>query len=168
MEEQIEAHGGAETVGLVFVERRITALALHNYFLHRDREIEKGAWLLASQARKNVEQFFPSAQLNGSSAGQFDDAMDDPGFENEIPKPLTKSSMPNSISDHPINDGKEVSFDDQFMDAEDDDMPGISYGTAINPIDSGNLPDAIIEENKDRMDFRKSSGSGLAFAAVRN
>ena len=56
LERLIEQHGGVDTVGLVFVERRITALALHAFFRHRQKAIDTGTWIRASRARQNAKK----------------------------------------------------------------------------------------------------------------
>ncbi len=45
MEDIIESKGAKNTVGVVFVERRITALALYDYFRNRSEGIANGTWL---------------------------------------------------------------------------------------------------------------------------
>ena len=74
MEEQIEEHGGAETVGLVFTDRRITAMALHNYFLHRSKEVDKSNWTRAGKARR--ENHARDCNIH-DDGGQFADATEE-------------------------------------------------------------------------------------------
>ena len=45
LEDMIESNGAPNTVGVVFVDRRITALALYDYFRNRDKRIKLGDWI---------------------------------------------------------------------------------------------------------------------------
>jgi hypothetical protein len=45
LEDTIESNGASNTVGVVFVDRRITALALYDYFRNRDKGIKLGNWI---------------------------------------------------------------------------------------------------------------------------
>jgi hypothetical protein len=45
LEDIIESKGAENTVGVVFVDRRITALALYDYFRTRTREIANETWI---------------------------------------------------------------------------------------------------------------------------
>ena len=53
LEDIIESKGAANTVGVVFVDRRITALALYDYFRNRDKCIEKGDWIRVKDTKYN-------------------------------------------------------------------------------------------------------------------
>jgi hypothetical protein len=95
IETLIEEKGGTKTIGLVFVERRITALALHCYFLWRHERIADGktnsSWLFGKQARRQKgesDTFFKlksSRNLvdQGDDGGddRFDDSTDDPMYD---------------------------------------------------------------------------------------
>jgi ERCC4-related helicase len=54
LEHEIEDATNPNTVGLVFVERRITALALSDYFRHRTEQVRAGAWVRAQEIRKSL------------------------------------------------------------------------------------------------------------------
>ena len=56
LERLIEKHGSADTVGLVFVDRRITALALHAFFRQRQKAIDQGTWTRAGPARRDAKK----------------------------------------------------------------------------------------------------------------
>lgn len=56
LERLVEQHGGVDTVGLVFVDRRITALALHAFFRHRQRQIDQETWTRAGRARREAKK----------------------------------------------------------------------------------------------------------------
>ena len=45
LEDIIESKGARNTVGVVFVDRRITALALYDYFRNRSKGISNGTWV---------------------------------------------------------------------------------------------------------------------------
>ena len=92
IETLIEERGGAKTIGLVFVERRITAIALQCYFVWRNQQILGGVskvastdWQFAKEARRRTSRSDTIFQLNGSKGDQrdnrndqFDDSIDDP------------------------------------------------------------------------------------------
>ncbi len=128
IETLIEEKGGAKTIGLVFVERRITAIALYCYFVWRNQQIlgsnsgaAKSDWRFAKEARRQKTRSDTIFQLKGSNNedDQFDDSIDDPFhiFQNQ-----------NKIQDEMalervnlLNDDDDNEFDSsQFMDAESD------------------------------------------------
>lgn len=94
IEKLVEEKGGMKAIGLVFVERRITAIALHCYFLWRNRQIlvETSAglssnWKFAKQARRETHKSDSVFELKSSrnkvdrdddEDDQFDDSVDDP------------------------------------------------------------------------------------------
>ena len=53
LEDIIESKGAENAVGVVFVDRRITALALYDYFRHRHKMIEKGDWIRVKDTKFN-------------------------------------------------------------------------------------------------------------------
>jgi len=53
LEDIIEAKGAANTVGVVFVDRRITALALYDYFRARRKGLQVGDWIRIKDTRWN-------------------------------------------------------------------------------------------------------------------
>lgn len=53
LEDIIESKGAKNTVGVVFVDRRITALALYDYFRHRDKGIDEGNWIRVKDTKYN-------------------------------------------------------------------------------------------------------------------
>lgn len=75
LEGEIEKRSGAETVGLIFVERRITAMALHNYFRWRSEEADKTKLARAKTLRHAVADPFPQVQLcKDGEESQYDDS----------------------------------------------------------------------------------------------
>jgi hypothetical protein len=94
IETLVEEKGGMKTIGLVFVERRITAIALHCYFLWRNRQIldetsvgVSSNWKFAKQARRETHKSDSFFELKSSrnkvdqdddEDDQFDDSVDDP------------------------------------------------------------------------------------------
>ena len=133
LEEQIEFKGGRETVGLVFVERRITALALFNYFQHRQEAIEAKKWTRAAEMdAENTEK--PSVATSEVDKDVDDDSDD---MSDLVPNnPIVPGQFDDSPSDPwgnqqlwdcPPPPPTTATFDDQFADPEDDlsiDMSG--------------------------------------------
>ena len=118
LEEQIEEHGGAETVGLVFTERRITAMALHNYFLYRSKELDRGKWTRASQVRRESHA---RDYIIRDFGGQFADATEE-----------VHSSTNIGHRTQPVMRGSEDMDVDQFSDADEDiDFPFIDAGKIV-------------------------------------
>jgi hypothetical protein len=81
-EELIECNGRANATGLVFVDRRITAMALHCYFQWR-QETSKYAtnWLSAVEARHQIAVWETTRlhlRQTQNDDGVFDDSSDDP------------------------------------------------------------------------------------------
>lgn len=132
IETLIEDQGGAKTIGLVFVERRITAIALQCYFLWRNQRILDGNpagspsdWKFAKKARrqklKSDSYFHLKIGGNKGDQGeneddQFDDSIDDPFrvFEQRN-KPQNEISVTEGFH----GQIKEASDDiSQFMDAD--------------------------------------------------
>ena len=112
LEEQIEEHGGAETVGLVFVERRITAMALHNYFVHRSKELDKGEWTRAGKIRRMQ---YSLARVFVDDGGQFADAQEELQRDAEMGHRIKSVKSP---PDHFCEPG--IRDDDQFNDADEE------------------------------------------------
>jgi hypothetical protein len=108
LEREIGEHGGAETVGLVFVERRITAMALHNYFLWRDRQVGKAKLPRAKILRQQYVDPCPLVNFGRNGVDEiFDDSADDPFVE--FQDLSTSAVMPNG----------NVNGHDQSMDHRD-------------------------------------------------
>lgn len=157
LEEQIEVNGGPETVGLVFVERRITALALMKYFHFRDSQIKKNNWNFASEARnrspglrmgnfsappaisRTVKTPYPPPDFPPleRASSQFDDAEDDIFDVSTIPQPIIVGTFPKHSS--APSQTNFVDADDPFADAEEEDdslfeeyLSRLRYGSAID------------------------------------
>ena len=137
LEKEIEEHGGAETVGLVFVERRITAMALHNYFLHRNEKLEEGKWECAIKAR--CQTSILPVQLNIDEGTQFDDAEDDPFTVFQADHPPTNEVK--TVKDAPTHrsaptaDRKQTPSNDQFLDADgDEEIEGFQTLPVTKPL----------------------------------
>ena len=112
LEEEIEEFGGRDTVGLVFVERRVTAMALHNYF--QWRAIKGGKLTRAKKARLRSDDLFPQVEYTKEGEGDiFEDSSDDPflAFQTPPQKPANEPEL---------NQEKHVACSDQFMDAEEE------------------------------------------------
>lgn len=135
VETLIEEKGGSKTIGLVFVERRITAIALQCYFLWRNEQILDGIqvgttsdWKFAKQARhKKLESDYifelnlgenKNDQGNGHD-GQFYDSIDDPLhlFQRQS-KPWNRVTKRGEFRDEMIHAKTVDSF--RFIDAETD------------------------------------------------
>ena len=155
LEGEIEQHGGTDTVGLVFVERRITAMALHNYFLWRESKIDHGAFARANAVRPRALEMLPQMRCFQDWQGnQFDDSAEDPFVafqlsQKERPKDqasLAASAAPRGslCNDHQSND--------QFMDADDDSLPlcGRSSGECSRDCHCKRLDHNKVHEQKSR------------------
>lgn len=148
IETLIEEKGGTKTIGLVFVERRITAIALHCYFLWRNKRILDGNsvgfgddWKFAKQARRDArisDQFFElkcsksnEVHESGREDYQFDDSADDPFhvFQkgNETQDEVAASFMGLQNEIHANN--LDLVHKAQFMDAESDSEEEINSAT---------------------------------------
>jgi hypothetical protein len=121
LEAEIEDQTSNETVGLVFVERRITAIALHNYFIYRSQEIVRGKWVKARILRKAATRRIPLVSVRNGDQSQFDDSADDPfvAFQQDLEQQL---SVPQRNKFPPAKYSPETHQEDQFMDAEDDNF----------------------------------------------
>ena len=146
IETLVEEKGGAKTIGLVFVERRITAIALNCYFLWRNQQIldKKSDWKFAKKVRRQTQKldtFFRltssknNADQSDSGGDQFDDSVDDPFHifqqRNEIQGEIAPRNRDFSRKTHEYN--IDQFHTTQFMDAEsgsdddaDDDAKGYS------------------------------------------
>jgi hypothetical protein len=148
IETLIEEKGGRKTIGLVFVERRITALALHCYFLWRHERIADGransSWVFGKQARRQKDEsdtFFKlksSRNLvdQGDNGGddRFDDSTDDPFNVFQQRKEKQDKNDAINLDEAPGNDDIDL-FRTQFMDAEsdsEDENEGSTKRTAKN------------------------------------
>ena len=135
IETLIEERGGTEAIGLVFVERRITAIALHCYFVWRKQQIHGrtsvgagNSWRFAKEARHDFSRsdlIFElktsenKVYLRGGTDDQFDDSADDPFwiFQQQI-----KTHDKSNVGKKDIREGLPGSTGlfqtNQFMDAE--------------------------------------------------
>lgn len=144
LEAEIEQHGGADTVGLVFTDRRITAMALHNYFLWRNKKIDNGedfdtyCWGQAGKQRRRGRNFPHVLQFGNAPVGshetkesrnhvpnsQFEDSEDDPllAFQ-KTKQPLNtdtwQTNLVTKVSPEGHNPGN---IPDQFMDADEEEV----------------------------------------------
>lgn len=129
LEDQIEHRAGDDTVGLVFVERRITAMALHNFLLHRQLALDADAWQRAS------DMFHPSCDdvrtpMSPSSSATSVQSDIRSVHSNEI---LDSSPLYLSAG----GSLRLVSSDfDQFEDADEPGLEGIFFGSgmAVPPV----------------------------------
>lgn len=133
IETLIEEKGGTNTIGLVFVERRITALALHCYFLWRHERIAEGkansSWLFGKQARRQKGESDTLFKLKssrnladqGDDGGddRFDDSTDDPMYVFQQGKEEQDKNDAINLDEAPGNDDTDL-FHIQSMDAESD------------------------------------------------
>lgn len=133
LENQIEDNGGPETVGLVFVERRITAVALNDFFRFRNKNLECDNWGRATEAKEKQPKMRcgipsqthllaspPESQdlSPGNSCGQFEDAEDDMDIE---VKPVTDKFMDIEVQPSPsLAQGNLIETEDPFADADED------------------------------------------------
>ena len=121
LEEQIEQHGGAETVGLVFVERRITAMALHNYLQFRGKCLDRGNWKRAGDLRRRIT---PPAQEKDHGSpdayNQFDDAMEEEYLDESLECNRRFSAINNQEQSWKNQVAGIADVNDQFHDADDD------------------------------------------------
>jgi len=53
LEDIIESKGARNTLGVVFVDKRITALALYDYFQTRRKEMKNGTWIHVEETKFN-------------------------------------------------------------------------------------------------------------------
>lgn len=132
LEDQIEHNAGDDTVGLVFVERRITAMALHNLLQHRQAALDADAWQRASDiyhlSRDDVRTPTSSSALPTR-------------LESNI-RSLHSKEVPDSSPLYPfVSTGGSIpclpSDFDQFEDADEPELDGIFIGTrlACLPVD---------------------------------
>jgi superfamily II DNA or RNA helicase len=142
LEQLIEHHGGADTVGLVFVERRITALALHDFFRARQARSNEGTWIRASRVRREQrlngnESYYGAPTVSviedtpnhtiDEASGQFEDCDTDAAREYLIRKtdsPTYAYAKP--VSSVPTHDCVEIGsgqHDDAEMSECDDFVP---------------------------------------------
>jgi len=130
VEALIEEKGGS--IGLIFVERRITAIALHCYFRWRNERIANGrassSWVFARQVRRKKcksDSFFELkssrnvvVQGDDEDGDQFDDSTDDPMYLFQYRKEKQDKNNGRDYDEEPENDID--LFRTQFMDAESD------------------------------------------------
>ncbi len=129
LEAEIEHHGGSETVGLVFADRRVTAVALHNYFQWREQNREKEkikySWGRSAQLRRGPSlstRIIPPVHSRDNDTDDiFADSGDDPFLK------FQAESVPESTG---------LSIKDQFMDA---DHEPLEVNTSSQPQDPDDL-----------------------------
>ncbi len=133
IETLIEERGGAKTIGLVFVERRITAIALECYFVWRNQQILDGVssgvrtgWQFAREVRRQTSRADTIFQLSGNKGDQrddkdeqFDDSIDDP-FHIFQQRKESQEEMAVYTMDEPSEKHGDEFQTMQFMDAESD------------------------------------------------
>lgn len=81
VEDLIDHQEGKNAIGLVFVERRITAMALHCYFsCKREDFVQRSDWLSAVEARRRLRnsELLHLEQSQDEPGGMFEDSSDDP------------------------------------------------------------------------------------------
>jgi len=149
IETLVEERGGTKTVGLVFVERRITAMALHCYFRWRNQQIldrnsppAARGWIFAKEARHDICKSDAIFQLKLSrnevdqsddEDGQFDDSADDPLHalqkRNKFNTRKTQiySGFEGKMEE---NDMDFFNKKTQFIDAESESEEGIDNATS--------------------------------------
>lgn len=135
VETLIEENGSTNTIGLVFVQRRITALALHSYFTWRSNQVVNSMsgkwnqkWKSAREARKDLlklETLFAlrtsSNKIDQSDDDQFEDSIDDPFHVFERKRQAFEQKEVNSSRGRKELLGNDVDTShraSQFMDAE--------------------------------------------------
>jgi hypothetical protein len=123
VEELLEEEGGTKTIGLVFVERRVTAMALHTYFLWRSERISaSGNWSYAKQIRQRTahsELFRRKTSMDGSEGQIFDDSEDDPFHFSLKPIDAHQSAMDSRNTHSTIREIPEQN-DQQVINVHDD------------------------------------------------
>ena len=72
LEDIIESKGAKNTVGVVLVDRRITALALYDYFRHRGRGIADGTWIRVKDTEFNRSCSAGSGTCTGTGSDHED------------------------------------------------------------------------------------------------
>lgn len=116
LEDIIESNGAANTVGVVFVDRRITALALYDYFRTRDKSIAAGNWIRVKDTKFNrlpddrdictLEEVVKSKEKNSAfdiSNSQFQDIpFDIEDIENSLICDVIQGKDTNSRSAFPV------------------------------------------------------------------
>lgn len=116
LEDQIEFDGGDDTVGLVFVERRVTAMAMQNYFRYRQRALDNGEMERARDV--------PCMQRELSSPVSFKDSDSDSQYPDD------------SMEAEPADTSSEV-LPDQFEDPDDDNVVDLArVGFPVRTIDA--------------------------------
>lgn len=127
LEGEFEEQGEDDTVGLVFVERRITAMALHNYFLWRNEQIDAGRLERARILRKKeAVDVVPKVDISEDGMeSQFDDSADDPFIAFQQTS-IDDCSNEICAKDYESYEKRQRSLEslemrDQFMDADNDE-----------------------------------------------
>ena len=144
LEQLIEHHGSAETVGIVFVERRITALALHDFFRARQAGIDEGTWIRASrvgraQRQSRNERYFSATismientPIHDSDevSGQFEDCDTDAARDYLIRRsdpPTDAYVTPISVATH----DRVETVSGQFDDADESECGNFVPSTVV-------------------------------------
>jgi superfamily II DNA or RNA helicase/dsRNA-specific ribonuclease len=131
LEQLIEHHGGVDALGLVFVERRITALALHDFFRARQAGIKDGTWIRATRVRREQRINGNASYLGAPStvsmiegtpnhsmdeaSGQFEDCDTDAAREyliREADSPTYPYANPASLAQNDCVEAISGQFDD--------------------------------------------------------
>eukprot|EP00536_Pseudo-nitzschia_multiseries_P005215 jgi/Psemu1/11980/gm1.11980_g len=149
IETLVEENGGTKTIGLVFVERRITAIALHCYFAWRNEQIVDGttgrgnkSWRFAKHARRESAKSDAYFALKNSRTAvhrgddgtdedenvddnddQFDDSADDPFHVFQQKNEVRDRNKPSDICDldRMAEDETDLFHSNRFMDADSDE-----------------------------------------------
>jgi len=96
LEMEIENNGTENAVGVVFVDRRITALALHNYFKEREKAMDQGLpWPRVSDSRWSRRS--PNRQPLFKFASNYDDR------RHEIEALLNLDTISSNITENDIS-----------------------------------------------------------------
>ena len=125
---------------MVFVDRRITALALHNYFIWREEQVGKGKIPEAKDIRhKSSIDPCPKVQYcNHDEGDQFDDSGDDPflAFQNSPQKVMSTDDDSMDIFD-------DADADETFGDEYTDKLTGTSFALGKKSSSAGHQRNPI-------------------------
>jgi len=111
LEDQIESNSGdaLKSSCVVFVQCRVTALALHNFFQFRQEELDKNNWNRASETRKMYSNDSGLLSVLQSERNSFSSPFVD------------ASSNTVSIGRHAVGSNAAASMASKYHDADDDD-----------------------------------------------
>jgi hypothetical protein len=160
IEKLVEEKGGMKAIGLVFVERRITAIALHSYFLWRNRQIlvETSAglssnWKFAKQARRETHKSDSFFELKSSRNKVDQDDYEDDQFDDSVNDPFRIFQQRNETQDD-ISVMKK-NFQGEMKETNSDLFPTAQFMNAES--DSEDETDNPARENT-KIDFRYRLG----------